>query len=49
MITILNLKYLKDRTVTPEIIITTYGGGKGSETQKNPVEWECVMRLEVKF
>lgn len=49
IISIISLKYLGDNTVTPEIVITDFGGGENSAARSNPIDWECVIRIEVKF
>ena len=48
-IRIINLKYLGDNTVTPEIVITNFGGGKNSAARKNPIAREYVFQIEAKF
>jgi hypothetical protein len=49
LISIINLKYLGNNTVTPELIITNFGGGNSNERQNNPVKWEYIMRLTANF
>lgn len=49
LISILNLKYLGEHNITPELVITNFGEGKNSEQQPNPLHWEFRMGLTVAF
>ena len=49
LISIFELKYLGDYTITPELVITNFGKGKNSERRQNPLIWEFRMGLTVVF
>lgn len=49
LISIIELKYFGDHTITPELVITNFGAGKDSERQQSPLKWEFIIRLTVVF
>jgi hypothetical protein len=49
LISIFNLQYLGDHTLTPEFVLTNFGGGEKSMGQPNPLKWEFKGGLTVGF
>jgi hypothetical protein len=49
LISIFELKFIGDHTITPELVITNFGEGKDNGRQQSPLKWEFIIRLTVVF